>query len=455
MKIKYIFKHLVVASVMLQLTACTETEVEQKFDKTPTERLNAQKSELQEVLLTSPDGWRAVYFTDDKQLGGFTHLFKFTADGKVEMASDFNTASTTKFTSDYNIQLGSTVSLVFTTKNRIHLLSDSSPTASPTTALRGKGYLGDFQFLYYGQDNGELIFKANRTAGDTNSSEIRFVKATAQDWDDLPKNFLMIPNVIGSNVFGANRGVEIFDGTTKKTYDFYPYTTITRFTNYNDPNSTNGIGIGYTPNGIVISPAIKVGEQKLSNFIYNSADGSFTATGTNGVSASIKYSNIPFVITTDYKPMLKSPSTAYGYIAANLATAPSNSVLCNALLNEINSNLPSTQKVNRVQFTFNDANGDSYIAYTFTGGKTTIFHNITVKEDAANKTLQLISGTWENNLGATIPQPDLLAKIDAELTNSKGLYVKKETFVFNASNKLFTFANANNNGFRLSTYAFQ
>ena len=81
--------------------------------------------------------------------------------------------------------------------------------------------------------------------------------------------------------------------------------------------------------------------------------------------------------------------------------------------------------------------------------------DITVKEDAANKTLILISGTWENNLGVTIPQPDLLKDIDAELTNSKGLYVRKESFTFNASNKIYTFTNANINGFRLTTYAFQ
>ncbi|WP_238567929.1 DUF4302 domain-containing protein [Flavobacterium sp. ASV13] len=444
---KNIYKYLIAGILVLQLSACSNTDAEQLFDENPTTRLNNQKSELNDALLSSQFGWKAVYFTDNTVLGGYTHLFKFAQDGTVEMASDFDT-DTNIYKSEYAIQLGSTVSLVFTTANRIHLLSESDNY--PIASLRAKGYLGDFQFLYYGQENGDIVFKANR-----NKQEIRFVKATAQDWADLPKNFLMIPNIIGKNAFGANRGLEIVDGTNKKTYDFNPFSTITRSTSYSDASANNVLGIGYAPNGLVVSPAIVVGGQKLSNFVYNNTDGSFTATGTNGISASIKYSNIPFVITDDYKVMLKSPSTAYGYIAANLATAPTNSALCNALLNEINNNLPSTQKVNRVQFTFNDANGDSYIAYTFTGGKTTIYHNITLKEDAANKILQLISGTWENNLGQTIPEPDLLKKIDAELTNSKGLYAKKEAFTFNASNKLYTFANANNNGFRLTTYAFQ
>jgi len=449
MKIKYIFKYLAIASIAVQLTSCTETEVEQKFDKTPTERLNAQKSELQEVLLTSPDGWKAVYFTDDKQLGGFTHLFKFTADGKVEMASDFNTTSTTKFTSEYDIQLGSTVSLVFTTRNRIHLLSDSSPSASPTTALRGKGYLGDFQFLYYGQENGQLIFKANRTAGDSTSKEIRFVKATAQDWNDISKNFLMIPNVIGSNVFGANRGVEINDGTTKKTYDFNPYTTITRFTSYSNTTSTNGVGIGYSPTGIVISPAIVVGDQKLSEFVYNSVDGSFTATGTNGVSASIKYSNTPFVVTDDYKSFLPGqPQRVLGYIAPNLTTAPTNSVLCKTLIDKINAGLPATQSLARVQIVFNNAVNGTYIQYLFNGGKATITHFVTTKENAANKTIILTDDGWTHN-AATIA---ILKDLDAQITNPDGLYIKKEVFTFNATNRLYTLANASNNGFRITAY---
>ena len=76
------------------------------------------------------------------------------------MASDFDT-DTDIYKSQYEIQLGSTVSLVFTTKNRIHLLSDSNN--SSYYSLEGKGYLGDFQFLYYGQENGEIVFKTNRT----------------------------------------------------------------------------------------------------------------------------------------------------------------------------------------------------------------------------------------------------------------------------------------------------
>lgn len=442
MKITNIFKSLFAIILLLQLSACSpDTDAEKIFDETPTTRLNERKAELNAALLSSEFGWKAVYFTDNTVLGGYTHIFKFAKDGSVVMASDFDT-DTKKYSSQYEIQLGSTVSLVFTTANRIHLLSESDNY--PIPALRSKGYLGDFQFLYYGEENGELIFKTNR-----NGQEVRFVKATAQDFDDLPKNFLMIPNVIGSNVFGANRGLEIIDGTTKKTYDFNPFSTVTRFTNYSDATEINEIGIGYAPNGLVISPAIVVGQQKLSNFVYNSTNGSFTATGTNGVSASIKYSNAPFVITDDYKNFAPGqPQKVVGYIAPNLTTAPSNSLSCNTLINKINATLPATQQLSRIQVVFNNAVNGTYIQYLFNGGKATITHFVTTKVDVATKTIILTDDGWTHN-AATIA---VLKDIDAEITNPKGLYIKKEAFTYNASNALYTLANASNNGFRISAY---
>ncbi|QSW89128.1 DUF4302 domain-containing protein [Flavobacterium endoglycinae] len=450
MKIKNIYKYLFAAILILHLSACNNnTDAEQLFDKTPTERLNIQKSELSQALLSSQFGWKTVYFTDNTVLGGYTHLFRFAQDGTVEMASDFD-SDTDVYKSEYEIQLGSTVSLTFTTKNRIHLLSESDNY--PIPALRAKGYLGDFQFLYYGQENGEIIFKANR-----NGTEIRFVKATAADWADLPKNLEMEDNVIGSNERPLFRLLETTDGTTVHKFDF-SFSPVTRFAESNSIEAgysvSYNMGVGYTPTGIVVSPAVEVGGQKLSNFVYNDADGSFTATGTGGVSAVIKYSTKPLIITDDYKVMLQAPQTGYAYINANLATAPTNSALFNSLIKEIHANLPSTQKVNRIQFTFNDAFGESYITYSFTGGKALMYHNFTVQEDAVNKTLILVPGTWQSNTGAIIAEPALLKNIDKEIMNPSGLYVKKEAFKIQFTNNIYTFTSATSN-FRMTTYAFQ
>jgi hypothetical protein len=443
MKLKTILNYLLIAVLAIQLVSCDNKEtLDSPFNATPTERLNAQQKVLNDLLESSDLGWKAVYFTDTTQLGGFTYLFKFK-DGQVEMASDFDD-DTAVYQSEYSIDLGSTVSLVFTTKNKIHLLSDSDNY--PTASLRGKGYKGDFQFLYYGQENGEIIFKTNRSF-----EELRFVKATAEDWTNLAQNRVMIPNVVGASTRPLFRLLETNDGTKLSQFDF-SFTPASRYAVANSietgSSKSYNMGIAYTPTGILVNPAVKVGNQSLSEFTYDATTGNFKASGTAGVTATIKYTSQPLVLTDDYKALLAGNTTrVFGYIAANLTTAPSNSTLCNSLLNAVNASLLSTQKINRVSFYFNQGANGSYISYTFTGGKATQYHFVNVVEDPVNKTIILTDDGWLSG-----SEPAFLKDLDKQLLDPKGLYVKKESFKIVYSNTIYTFTTASNN-FRLTTYS--
>ena len=460
MKTHHIYKYLILGFIALLLAACTNTDAEQKFDQTPTERLNAQKGELNDLLLSAENGWKLVYFTDNTQLGGYTHLIKFATDGTVEMASDFDD-DTAIYKSEYQIQLGSTVSLVFTTKNRIHLLSESDNY--PIPSLRSKGYLGDFQFLYYGQENGQIIFKTNRVNEKTGTNtELRFVKATAQDWTDLPKNIDMIANVVGAPTRPLYRMLETNDGKTIRQFDF-GFSEITRFAQANSVETGYSVnydmGIGYSPTGIIVSPAVEVGGQKLSNFVYNDLDGSFTSTGTQGVSATIKYTDKPLVITDDYKILLAgNPNNVYAYIYNLTNTASTNSLLFNTLLTELNSILPTGAQLTRIQPWFNNPDGSNYIEYRFgnASGATIAryYHYFTVSEDAQEKVIVLNPLQWKTSTLATAPSiaaPAFLKKLDAQLMNPQGLYfIKQGGLPYPA----FTFTGFNST-FRMTVYPFQ
>ncbi|QSB25173.1 DUF4302 domain-containing protein [Flavobacterium sp. CLA17] len=453
MKPKNILKYLMFAFLAVYvLGACTNsTEAEQIFDKTPAERLSEQKKELNDALLSSEFGWKAVYFTDDTQLGGFTHLFKFAANGKVQMASDFDD-DTAVYESEYDVVLGSTVSVVFTTLNRIHLLSDSN--SFPTNALRGKGYLGDFQFLYYGQENGDLLFKSNRLV-----REVRFVKATAQDWADLSKNLITEKNVIGEPGRPLFRSLEINDGTKISKYGF-SYAAAARYANstaIDGSGSVIGMGVGFAATGIVVSPAVTVAGQKLTTFVYNDTDGSFTATGTGGVSATIKYNNAPLVLTDDYKLLLPgSGNNVYGYIYTITKTEAANSPLFLTLLN--NSEQAAGAMLTRVQLWFNNADGSNYIEYRFgdANGATIArrYHYFTLTADAANKTVKLTPGIWKSSTAATSPAitaPSFLKELDDQFMNPQGLYFAK-TPVLGYTAYTFTSTIA---PFRMVAYSFQ
>ena len=427
----------------LQLNSCVSTEAEQKFEETPTERLNKQRSELSNLLLSSENGWKAVYYTDDSQLGGFTHLFKFLPNGKVDMASDFD-SDTEIYNSQYEIQLGSTVSLVFTTKNKIHLLSDSNN--SPLAA--GKGFLGDFQFLYYGQENGDIVFRTNRTV-----KEVRFVKATAQDWTDLKKNTAINANMTGDINSPLFRILETTNGGSVKKYEF-SFNSVTRFGSAIPLEAENSetlkAAIAYTPTGITVKPAVVVGNQSLTDFTYNAIDKTFVATGINGVSASIKFTNVPPRLTDDYKIFLEGgPQITIGYIAANLATAATNSPYAKSILDKVNATLAANQKLARIQIAFNDPLNGNYIAYTFNGGKATIYHFFTTTEDPVNKTIILTDDGWIGTPAARA----FLKILDDEITNPKGLYLKKENFTIFYTNVIYTYASAST-PFRLTNYRF-
>jgi hypothetical protein len=445
------YKYLIVGFLALLITACSNTDAEQKFEKSPTERISEREKELNNLLLSSENGWKVVYFTDNTQLGGYTHLFKFASDGTVEMASDFD-ADTAIYKSEYSIQLGSTVSLVFTTKNRIHLLSDSNNFPIPD--LESKGYLGDFQFLYYGQENGEIIFKTNRVNETTGvNGELRFVRATAQDWTDLSKNIDMIDNVVGDDTRPLFRLLETNDGTKTHQFDF-TFSEVTRFAEANSIEAgysvTYDMGIGYSSTGIIVSPAVEVGGQKLRDFIYNDADGSFTATGTNGVSATIKYSKEPLVLSDDYKTLLEGqPQSVYGYITSFLYSAPSTSNYCKELLDKANATLPANQKISRIQLFFNSPYG-TYIEYRFNGGKPSFYHTVTTSEDTDKKAIILTDYYWDDG-AAIISPPAFLKEIDDELTNPNGIYAKKETFKVIYPNTIWTFTSTTSN-FRITTY---
>jgi hypothetical protein len=443
MKVKYIYKYLILAFVAVILGACTSTEADAKFDETPLERLNGKKKELNDLLLSSAEGWKAVYYTDSTQLGGWTHLFKFLPDGKVDMASDYD-ADTATHRSQYDIQLGSTVSLVFTTANRIHLLSESDNF--PTAALVGKGYLGDFQFFYYGEKNGEIIFRTNR-----DFRELRFVKAKPEDWTDLPKSTPIIEAIAGDITSPLFRLLEENDGATIKKFEF-DFNSDARFGTATSlvEGSEEGFPMtfAYTATGAVVKPAVVVKGQSLSNFAYDSPSNTFIATGTGGVTATIKYTSAPPILTNDHKRLVNGqPQFVIGYIAANLYSAPTTSDYFRYLIGKVNATLPPAQSIARVQITFNNAVNGTYIQYLFNGGKATISHLVTTQEDAVNKTIILSNRGWTD----TAANVAFLKLIDDELTNPKGLYVKREDFTITYSNTIYTLTSAASS-FRMTGY---
>lgn len=271
-----ILKSFVAFSILFSVTSCSNDSFEDKFDKNATARFEKRKVELSNSLLSSDLGWKMTYFTDDSKMGGFTYVMKFNSDTEVEMIGDFEAVAgyddpKILKKSEYKIGWSNTVSLLFSTPNHIHLLGNNS--ISPTDKLKGQGYKGDFEFLYYSSEADIINFRTVR-----DGINIVFEKATKADWTDLQLNQVTKSQLL------TKRTIQVIEGTSSSIYNF-KFDSKTRWASVlnnaktESVNSNGGIGIGYRKDGIIISPAIEledgtfISELKYENGVFSTTVG--------------------------------------------------------------------------------------------------------------------------------------------------------------------------------------
>ena len=443
---KYIINTVVVVLLSMFLINCADDDNAEVFDESPAERTNAQKQELRTALQSSDTGWKAVYFTSPGELGGFTFFFNFLDDETVEMTSDFDDDFTvTK--SKYDVVLGSTIKLSFTTKNDIHKLSDSANP--PDSGLIGRGYLGDFEFLYYGIDEatGDLIFRTNRT-----QEEVRFTKATTNEVQNIIDSKAIALELTDSEKSVYQNVIVTIDGVTE-VFDF-SLNVNRRFIDISNDSDSYSFGIAYNEAGFTVSPALEIKGQEISEFTYNVEADKFIADLGSGNTAEIAFLDAPSNPTDDNLVVVQ-PDNAYGYIDDFLFDATSSSSNFRALRDSVNEGLsPLELSISRIQLFFTIEGDETFnvIQYRLLSavdGSTVILNHFVTFENVDGK-LILIDDGWSDASLAPFVEA-----IDSVLTNSEGLYIKQENFTVRFPNTVFTFTSAADPSFRMTTYAFQ
>ena len=448
-----IFRLAALLLVFVGFNGCSEDEEpELLFDKTPTERQNVKVDELRTLLKSSENGWKFVYFPNEEQVGGFTFVFKFTDDQNVQMTSDFDD-DTSLVTSKYDVLVGSTVKLSFSTKNDLHKLADGGNPPDP--ALIGRGYFGDFEFLYYGQDGQDLIFRANRTsaAAQNFDRELRFTRASATDIQDINFNRDVFNNIRFNSVYSV---LEIEENgvvsSFVSTFDFNRRI----LTAVDADGGTAGFSFGCTKKGLVSSQPIEVGNQSFTNFVYDSIKNEFVSEGLTGNNSStIKFLNAPIVLGDDNE-LVTSADNAYGYIDDFLSGASSPAFV--SLRDAVNENVSQIGfKISRVQFSFTGATapGEGVIIYRLEdladGSFADAVHTVNYVTSEEGIIKLMPTGSW--NIPETfIP---LFSPIDDVLTNAAGLYVKEEDYTVRFTNTIVSFTGVASPNVQMVTYAFQ
>ncbi|WP_271766350.1 DUF4302 domain-containing protein [Aquimarina algiphila] len=346
-------------SLLLVFFSCSNDDNEELFNETPSTRIDQRISELQNLLLASPDGYRAIYFTKDDEYGGFTFYMKFNSDGTVEMTSDVD-SETAITSSRYEVKMGTTTELLFSTRNHIHKVSDSN-----IPGLIGSGYEGNSNFMYIKNEGGNITFIEPR-----NEATIVFEPVNAGDWANvntsLARRSSLLPSVT-SSVFQA---LTIEDTSGNKTFYTFEYDPLRLFANSVNQAADGTIseisyGIAYTPDGLVVSPSIQVGDNAYENFTFDEMSKSYIS-DIGGNKASIGFLDEPTFISNDFQD-LGNDFDSFLYAPAD-GTSPLTSLGFDALVEELNTNMTPFGLTFNLFAVFITVDGDSTLLIRFVDG---------------------------------------------------------------------------------------
>lgn len=302
---KIYYKLLALAIVLL---SCENKDDGSVFDANPADRATERNEELFSLLTAEEQGYKATYFTKNDEFGGFTFYMKFNEDETVTMTSDFDT-NTDIETSSYDVRMGTSTELVFTTSNHIQKLSNPE-----ITELIGTGFKGTSVFQYFGLEDGSLIFK------DVRNSNTSILKLTPSGFSDFETesvnvvniNLLEEENLLPLTTSSVFQLLEINNtgGTSKfnLNYDSFRNYVNAAITLDDGTLTEFNFGVLLEEDKMIISPALEFEGEVYEEFVFNTTDRSYTST-VNGTTASILFGNEPAFLTKDYEEIIGQPET--------------------------------------------------------------------------------------------------------------------------------------------------
>ena len=402
--------------VLATLVACQKNEPDSLFDKNPSERFEESQAELRKELTTAQQGWKLTYFTKEGVFGGYHFLMKFTPEGLVTMVSDFNSSTISPTTSKYEIQEGQGTMLAFTTKNYIHELADAMQ------GIRGTGYAGEFEFIYYGKEGNKLKFKTQRKSTE---QFVYFEPATAQDWTDITTLSSNLSTLVENM---SNYYMKVTANGTSTDYEIGMQNGLIGVAplNSNTPSLASTMA---TKTGVAFKPALTIQGKKFTELTRDDSTTPPTYKATvDGVTAEVYFSLTPpdAFVTDDYKDV-NTKIVAFILLTdemkkyTNITSTP---------FYENVLKVNSTTDFTRTQLVFQGTKCLVALGYNFSG--TEAYYTATFDYELRNKRLYLknkaentLSAQWQAPANSTVLQRARSAMDYFANIASDGFYVTK------------------------------
>lgn len=246
-------KTLTLCIVLGILFSCT-TEVDDIFDTTSSERLEAHMLECKQLLVSAENGWIIQYYpSSSDKTGGQNFVAKFKENGYVEASGEMADNISKTFSSHYSILSSNSVTLSFDTYNQyLHYWSDPDH-------WNANEYGGDFEWMYVSGDDNEMIFKGVKT-GNT----IVFT-ALQENMISYLQKTLDMRGEIQNSVFSY---FAWDDGTLHQQIFYYDddISVLTYYPDVNHPFTARTMPFTYTATGVSLYEPITINDIIVKNF---------------------------------------------------------------------------------------------------------------------------------------------------------------------------------------------
>ena len=264
----------------LILQACNNDDFENKFDKSPDQRIKERIQKYSEILTSPEYGWKTLYYPSEDSYGGFQFQINFDDLGVASVIGDITGEIDTSL---YKIKAEQDILLSFVTYSQFHKLSD------PIEGNPGDGIGGDFEF-FFKEITAEKIVLKGKIGGST-----MVLYPAEESTENGIKNMnifsKLLKNVPNAPFFREIDVTEGFGSNISFAYSDNREVTITFKTGDGEVKNERR-KIYFTPSGFSFSEPVEVEGKAIEKFNLN-IDSELFEIVDSEIKGSVKYSNAP------------------------------------------------------------------------------------------------------------------------------------------------------------------
>lgn len=245
---------------MLLVAACTP-EVDDVFDQSASQRIDAVIAHDKEVLCGAANGWVMQYYpSSTRTYGGYTMLVSFSKEGKANVSCDLF-AQGKVVSSLYEVKQSMGAMLTFDTYNEVfHFFAE--PSNKWGIGDTGKGMEGDYEFAILECTPDKVVLKGKKTGNKMIMTPI----PAGTSWS----TYLGLVKDITAQAYPAVYDVYV-DGNVKYSVTQKHHTFILE----NVDGSQQSLPFAYTTEGIRFYEPVSIGLHKVQELAWNDAQQTF------------------------------------------------------------------------------------------------------------------------------------------------------------------------------------